>query len=114
MDQLTNREHICWAGKFLAVIFNHYFYLRFILTEFEMQDPTLNRTDNGSLYREPFYFDIFYLMYMLNLRYMLNLISALTLTFVSEKKVLPSSGLLTSVDVANDNEDDNDIADYTF
>ena len=89
MDQLTNREHICWAGKFLAVIFNHYFYLRFILTEFEMQDPTLNRTDNGSLYREPFYFDIFYLMYMLNLRYMLNLIWTLTLTFVSEKKVLP-------------------------
>ena len=89
MDQLTNRQHICWAGKFLAVIFNHYFYLRFILTEFEMQDPTLNRTDNGSLYRQPFYFDIFYLMYMLNLRYMLNLIWTLTLTFVSEKKVLP-------------------------
>ena len=59
-----------------------------------MQDPTLNRTDNGSLYREPFYFDIFYLMYMLNLRYMLNLIWTLTLTFVSEKKVLPSSDML--------------------
>ena len=91
MDQLTNRQNICWAGKILAVIFNHYFYLRFILTEFEMQDPTLNRTDNhnGSIYREPFYFDIFYLMYILNLRYMLNLIWTLTLTFVSEKKVLP-------------------------
>ena len=49
-----------------------------------MQDPTLNRTDNGSLYREPFYFDIF------DLRYMLNLISTLTLTFVTDKKkVLP-------------------------
>ena len=47
-----------------------------------MQDPTLNRNDNGSLYREPFYFDIF------DLRYMLNLISTLTLTFVSEKKVI--------------------------
>ena len=33
-------------------------------------------------YREPFYFDIF------DLRYMLNLISTLTLTFVSEKKVI--------------------------
>ena len=59
-----------------------------------MQDPTLNRTDkhNGSLYREPFYFDIFDLMYMLDLRYMLNLrymLRTLTLTFVSEKKVLP-------------------------
>ena len=60
-----------------------------------MQEPTLNRTDNGSLYREPFYFDIFDLMcmldlrYMLNLRYVLNLIWTLTLTFVSEKKVLP-------------------------
>ena len=86
MDQLTNRQHICWARKFLAIIFNHYFYLRFILTEFEMQDPTLNKTDehNGSLYREPFYFDIF------DLRYMLNLISTLTLTFVTDKKkVLP-------------------------
>ena len=47
-----------------------------------MQDPTLNRNDNGSLYREPFYFDIF------DLRYMLNLISTLTLTFVSEKKII--------------------------
>ena len=47
-----------------------------------MQDPTLNRNGNGSLYREPFYFDIF------DLRYMLNLISTLTLTFVSEKKVI--------------------------
>ena len=56
-----------------------------------MQNPTLNRTDNpnGSLYRKPFYFDIFDLMCMLNLRYMLNLIWTLTLTFVSEKKVLP-------------------------
>ena len=102
MDQLTNRQQICWAGKVLAVIFNHYFYLRFILTEFEMQDPTLNRTDkhNGSLYREPFYFDIFDLMCMLNLRFMLhlrymfNVIWTLTLTFVSEKKVLPSSDML--------------------
>ena len=51
-----------------------------------MQDPTLDRNDNGSLYREPFYFDIF------DLRYMLNLISTLTLTFVSEKKVLPNLG----------------------
>ena len=47
-----------------------------------MQDPTLDRNDNGSLYGEPFYFDIF------DLRYMLNLISTLTLTFVSEKKVI--------------------------
>ena len=46
-----------------------------------MQDPTLDRNDNGSLYGEPFYFDIF------DLRYMINLISTLTLTFVSEKKV---------------------------
>ena len=75
MDQLTNREHICWAGKFLAVIFNHYFYLRFILTEFEMQDPTLNRTDkhNGSLYREPFYFDIFDLKVYVKFNINLNL-----------------------------------------
>ena len=50
-----------------------------------MQDPTLNRTDNGSLYREPFYFDIF------DLRYMLNSISTLTLTFVIEKKILPNN-----------------------
>ena len=42
----------------------------------------MNRNYNGSLYREPFYFDIF------DLRYMLNLISTLTLTFVSEKKVI--------------------------
>ena len=54
-----------------------------------MQDPTLDRNDNGSLYGEPFYFDIFDLMYVLELRYMLNLIWTLTLTFVSEKKVLP-------------------------
>ena len=45
-----------------------YFYLRFTLTKFEMQDPTLNRNDNGSLYREPFYFDIFDLRYMLNIQ----------------------------------------------
>ena len=58
--------------------------LRFILTKFEIQGPTLNKNDNGSLYREPFYFDIF------DLRYMLNLISTLTLTFVTDKKkVLP-------------------------
>ena len=54
--------------------------VRFI-SKFEMQDPTLDRNDNGSLYGEPFYFDIF------DLRYMINLISTLTLTFVSEKKV---------------------------
>ena len=89
IDQLTNRQNICWAGKFFAAIFNNYFYLRFTLTKFEMQDPALNRNGNGSLYREPFYFDIFYLRYMLNLRYLLNSISTLTFTFVSEKKVLP-------------------------
>ena len=83
IDQLTNRQNICWAGIFFAAIINNNFYLRFTLTKFEMQDPTLNRNDNGSLYGEPFYFDIF------DLRYMLNLISTLTLTFVSEKKVLP-------------------------
>ena len=84
MEQLTNRQNICLAGKFFPAIFNSNFYLRFILTKFEIQGPTLNKNDNGSLYREPFYFDIF------DLRYMLNLISTLTLTFVTDKKkVLP-------------------------
>ena len=59
IDQLTNRQNICWAGNFFAAIINNHFYLRFILTKFEMQDPALNRNGNGSLYREPFYFDIF-------------------------------------------------------
>ena len=72
--------------KFFAAITNNHFYLRFtLITKFEMQDPTLDRNDNGSLYGEPFYFDIF------DLRYTLNLISTLTLTFVSEKKVLPKT-----------------------
>ena len=73
-------ESLCRRPSFLM----QYFHLRFILTIKFEKDPTLNRNDNGSLYREPFYFDIF------DLRYMLNLISTLTLTFVTDKKkVLP-------------------------
>ena len=51
-----------------------------------MQDPTLNRNDNGSLYREPFYFDFFYLRYMLNLRLYVKFNINLNLIFCELKE----------------------------
>ena len=46
-----------------------------------------------SQYRRPsFFMKYFYLRCISNLRYMLNSISILTLTCVSEKKVLPTIG----------------------
>ena len=38
-----------------------------------MQDPALNRNGNGSLYREPFYFDIFDLKVYVKFNINLNL-----------------------------------------